>query len=100
MNTNLDPNLMAQIASASGMQMPNQNQTSQLPQRMRGAPIAGGLDANGLVSGGMGYQVQPNLWQNSGFDAMPVDGQSPSDSWSNTSANGPAVPATLNVEDW
>ena len=37
------------------------------------------------------------MWQ--GFDAMP-DGQSPSDSWSNASAQGPAVPTTLNVEDW
>ena len=53
----------------------------------------------GMVPPGMGqYQAQPNMWQ--GFEGMAVDGQSPSDSWSNASVQGPAVPATLNVEDW
>ena len=29
-----------------------------------------------------------------------MDGQSPSDSWSNSSTAGQPVPSTLNVEDW
>jgi len=51
-------------------------------------------------TGPAGYQVQPNMWQG-GFDQLMHDGtqgQSPSDSWSNSSAS--AVPMTMNVEDW
>ncbi|CRK13054.1 hypothetical protein BN1723_009908 [Verticillium longisporum] len=40
-----------------------------------------------------------NLWQ-SNFEGLVPDGQSPSDSWSTGSAQGQAVPNTLNVEDW
>ena len=93
---NLDPNLMPHMNL--GQQMPNQGQ---LPQRMRGSqpgmgsPLQGGM----LQSGMGGFQNQPSMWQG-GFDqAVPEgQGQSPSDTWSNTS--GQAVPAALNVEDW
>jgi len=92
---NLDPNLMPQMMP---QQVPNHGQAGQLPQRMRG-PQQG--MSGSPVQGGMGYQVQPGgMWQG-GFDQpMQQDGQghSPSDTWSNTSAQ--AVPTTVNVEDW
>jgi hypothetical protein len=47
--------------------------------------------------GQQGGQGNNGLWH--GFD-VPVDGQSPSDSWSTSSAQGQPVPSTLNVEDW
>ncbi|KFA73635.1 hypothetical protein S40288_02610 [Stachybotrys chartarum IBT 40288] len=54
---------------------------------------------NGLLQPGMhGFQGQANMWQPN-FDGTLHDGQSP-DSWSTGSAQGQAVPATLNVEDW
>lgn len=101
---NLDPNLMNQMQGQNMQQMPNPGQTAQLPQRMRasqgqmgGSPLQAGLLPPGLQPFS-GPPPQQNIWQ--GFEAIPVDGQSPSDSWSNTSAQGPAVPTTLNVEDW
>ena len=96
---NLDPNLMPQMMQQP---MPTQGQAAQLPQRMRGgvgSPNQGGL----LQPGGpgiAGYNLNPNLWQ-SGYDQPMQDqgqGQSPSDTWSNGSAQ--AVPTTVNVEDW
>lgn len=54
---------------------------------------------NGLQPGPLGFQQQGNLWQPN-FDGLLPDGQSPSDSWSTGSAQGQAVPNTLNVEDW
>jgi len=101
-NHNLDPNLMPQMHAQNMQQMPTPGQAAQLPQRMRvpqGGQMGGSPLQSGMVPPGMGqYQAQPNMWQ--GFDGMAVDGQSPSDSWSNASAQGPAVPTTLNVEDW
>jgi hypothetical protein len=95
---NLDPSLMPHM---NMQQIPTQGQTAQLPQRMRGSqsgmsgsPLQGGILQPGMV----GFQAQTNMWQG-GFDGM-HDGHSPSDTWSNTSAQGPAVPTTLNVEDW
>jgi hypothetical protein len=96
---NLDPNLMAH--NMMPQQMPN-HPSAQLPQRMRGsqAGMGGSPVQGGMLQPGMpGYQVQPGMWQ--GFDQpMQVDGQghSPSDTWSNASAQ--AVPTTVNVEDW
>lgn len=101
MQQNLDPNLMPQMHTANMQPLPNQSQAAQLPQRMRGTqpgqPSSNPLQGALLQPGISGYQGQPNMWQ--GFDGI-SDGQSPSDSWSNTSAQGAAVPATLNVEDW
>ena len=96
---NLDPHLMGQ--NMMPQQMHNQ-QSSHLPQRMRGPGMGSSpVQQQSMLQPGMaGYQVQPgNLWQ--GFDqGLQVDGQghSPSDSWSNASAQ--AVPTTVNVEDW
>lgn len=96
-HNNLDPNLMPQMMPQP---VSNSSQSSQMPQRMRGtgmssSPVQGGV----LQPGQAGYQLQQNLWQ-SGFDQPMHDdqGHSPSDSWSNTSAQ--AVPTTVNVEDW
>ncbi|PQE31280.1 cutinase transcription factor 1 alpha protein [Rutstroemia sp. NJR-2017a WRK4] len=97
---NLDPTLMSQMG-APQQPTPNQNQSSQLPQRMQrgqpgmsGSPIqGGGMLPSGLSNYGMGQGV----WQ--GFEQpMHDQGHSPSDTWSNGSAQ--AVPTTLNVEDW
>ncbi|KAL2263298.1 hypothetical protein VTK26DRAFT_7418 [Humicola hyalothermophila] len=62
-----------------------------------------GAGAGSLHPGMAGFHQQQqggSLWGQGGFDAPMVDGQSPSDSWSTSSAQGPAVPSTLNVEDW
>jgi hypothetical protein len=98
---NLDPNLMPHMNM--GPQPPMQGQATQLPQRMRGSqsgmggspPLPGGM----LQPGPIGYNVQ-GLWQ-CAFDQPMHDGgqgHSPSDTWSQTSAQ--AVPTTVNVEDW
>ncbi|KAE8444013.1 Cutinase transcription factor 1 alpha [Mollisiaceae sp. DMI_Dod_QoI] len=93
---NLDPNLMPHVNL--NQPMPNQGQSAQLPQRMRGGPSSSPPQPN-MLQAGMGYQVQPQMWQ-SGFDPALQDaqGHSPSDTLSNTSAQ--AVPMTMNVEDW
>jgi len=101
MHHNLDPNLMPQMQMPNMQQMPNPNQTAQLPQRMRGVQAGqmggGNLSQGGLLQPGMpSFQGQQNMWQGD-FGVMP-DGQSPSDTWSNSSQA--AVPTTLNVEDW
>lgn len=78
-------------------QMPNQNQDAQLPQRMRGQNMAGSpTQGNMLQPNVAGYQAQPGMWN--GFDGGMQDpqGHSPSDSLS----SAPAVPMTMNVEDW
>ena len=95
---NLDPNLMGQL------NMPQQMQNQgQMPQRNRGQPGMNSLspqqNPNLLQPGVGGYQgVQPGVW-GGGFEPnMPeVHGHSP-DSLSSQSA--PAVPMTMNVEDW
>ncbi|RYP66123.1 hypothetical protein DL769_006120 [Monosporascus sp. CRB-8-3] len=46
-------------------------------------------------------QQNNSLWQQQDFNAPPLpDGQSPSDSWSTSSAQGQAVPTNFNVGDW
>ncbi|KAH8804799.1 fungal-specific transcription factor domain-containing protein [Xylogone sp. PMI_703] len=98
---NLDPNLMAQANISQ--QVSNQAQTQQAPPKFRGSQ--GGISSSPLqpqsiLQGGLaGFQGQNSLWHGN-FDHQMNDGQSPSDSWSNTSGQGPAVPTTLNVEDW
>ena len=93
---NLDPNLMPNMVTP---QMQSPGQAAPPPARMRpggmsGSPVQPGM----LQPGTAGYQVQQNMWQ--GFDQPMQDTQShsPSDTWSNSSA--PAVPTTVNVEDW
>ncbi|TGO27847.1 hypothetical protein BPAE_0036g00580 [Botrytis paeoniae] len=100
---NLDPNLMPHLG-APQPPIPNQNQSNQLPQRMqRGQP---GMSGSPIQGGGMlptgvppNYNMGQGMWQQ-GFE-QPMhepQGQSPSDTWSNSSVQ--AVPTTLNVEDW
>lgn len=94
-NHNLDPNLMPPHVNLN-QPVPNQGQSAQLPQRMRGGP---GSSPPQMVQAGMGYQFAPQIWQG-GFDPALQDaqGHSPSDTLSNASAQ--AVPMTMNVEDW
>jgi hypothetical protein len=102
---NLDPNLMPHMAPPQNQQqMPTPGQPSSRGggsvrggQGMSASPVQG--QAGLLQPGTMGYQVQQGMWQ-PGFEQSMPDAQShsPSDTWSNSSA--PAVPTTVNVEDW
>ena len=99
---NVDPNLMPQMGMPQQMQ--NHSHPSQSPQqRMRGMggspPVPNMLQPAQV--GPAGYHMQPGIWQGNFDQAMhdgAAQGQSPSDTWSNTSAQ--AVPMTMNVEDW
>ncbi|KAK1755950.1 GPI ethanolamine phosphate transferase [Echria macrotheca] len=98
----LDQGMMAQMQSHNlqGNQEP-QSQFGVPKRGVTGSPLQG---HSGLMPGGMGgFQGQQpgagNMWQ-SNFDTSMMDGQSPSDTWSNSSAQGQPVPSTLNVEDW
>ena len=98
---NLDPQLqMPQMQSPGMLHPPMQSQ--HLPSRaMRGsqdsqANVQGIQDVSGMPQ--MQGLQQHN--SNSGWQ-FPGDGQSPEDSWSNSSrGQGPVAPTTLNVEDW
>jgi hypothetical protein len=99
---NLDPNLMPM----GGMQtqLPNRGPPSQSPQQqmrgMAGSPSVPNMMQPGAAAS-MGYNVQPGMQWQGNLDQPMHDsqqGQSPSDTWSNASAQ--AVPMTMNVEDW
>ncbi|KAL2023975.1 hypothetical protein VTK56DRAFT_210 [Thermocarpiscus australiensis] len=93
----LDPHMVAQMQNQNG-----QGQPGDSGQNAFQAGLGSPLQHNAMLQPGLaGYQGQQgsNLWQTS-FDQAMVDGQSPSDSWSSSSAQGPSVPSTLNVEDW
>lgn len=92
-NTNLDPNLIAQM-NMHGQQLPSAGPAPSIPQRMRDQLSSPPQQNQNLM---MNYD--PNVWQGFQNNTMP-DGQSPSDTWSNGSAQIPAAPTTLNVEDW
>ena len=106
---NLDPQLqMPQMQHSPGMMQPplpgQQQQMQQQPRSMRGSQDNGSQNAMPImqdVSGlphMQGLQQQPN--SSHGWPSQfPGDGQSPEDSWSNSS-RGPVAPTTLNVEDW
>jgi hypothetical protein len=92
----------------AGLDASGQNQYGGGPKRgLAGSPLQGnatllqpGMAFQGQGQGqqqGGGQQGNNGMWH--GFD-VPVDGQSPSDSWSTSSAQGQPVPSTLNVEDW
>ncbi|KAK0714996.1 fungal-specific transcription factor domain-containing protein [Lasiosphaeris hirsuta] len=100
----LDPNMMAQMQSHNLQGQP----IDPVVQFGQGLPSKRGLAASplqgssGLHQPGLaGFQGQQgnNIW-GTGFDTAMMDGQSPSDSWSNSSAQGQPVPTNLNVEDW
>ena len=106
--------MMAQMASHNLQGRPSDTTTANqfgqgLPPLKRGvseSPLQSHSGLLGTGGFGTGFQSQQqtgsnsnNMWQ-TGFDAGMVDGQSPSDSWSNSSTQGQPVPSTLNVEDW
>lgn len=74
--------------------MPPSNARGGAPGQAPGQPLGHGL----LQPGVPGFQGQSNMWQPQ-MDGGMAEGQSP-DSWSTGSAQGQAVPTTLNVEDW
>ncbi|OTB03319.1 hypothetical protein M426DRAFT_321889 [Hypoxylon sp. CI-4A] len=99
----LDPSLVAPIQT--GMSPSSPGQAGQFQSRMPNKPATstGLQQANNFLQPGLaGFQTQNNntLWPGGDMNntGMP-DGQSP-DSWSTGSAQGQAVPSTLNVEDW
>jgi hypothetical protein len=112
----LDSHMMAQMqqqqqqqqqqqgqAGMQGMDGSGQNAFGQpLPPKragMGGSPLQ--QNATMLqpgMAGGFQGQQGNNMWH--GFDVPMGDGQSPSDSWSTSSAQGQPVPTALNVEDW
>ncbi|CAJ2513750.1 Uu.00g018690.m01.CDS01 [Anthostomella pinea] len=102
---NLDPNLIPQMQQG-GMSSPGLGQSKQFHQRVPPPKAASAipLQANSFLHPGLGgYQGQAStLWPGGDLNAPMPDGQSPSasDSWSTGSGQAPAVPATLNVEDW
>ena len=113
-HSSLDPSMMAQMASHNLQGRPSDTTTANqfgqgLPPLKRGvseSPLQSHSGLLGTGGFGTGFQSQQqtgsnsnNMWQ-TGFDAGMVDGQSPSDSWSNSSTQGQPVPSTLNVEDW
>ncbi|KAM7185287.1 putative cutinase transcription factor 1 alpha [Naviculisporaceae sp. PSN 640] len=107
----LDPGMVAQMQSST---LGAQAQQAGGSARMggTGSPLQGNsvlmggfqpqAQQQGTTNGGQ-QQQQNNMWQTN-FDGLGgglgVDGQSPSDSWSNSSTQGQPVPSTLNVEDW
>ncbi|KAK1780137.1 fungal-specific transcription factor domain-containing protein [Copromyces sp. CBS 386.78] len=112
-HSSLDPSMM-QMPSG----LPNQpiEYTQGVKRNLAGSPLPNN-NSNGLLQpgGGMPGQGQgqqggygnnnPNSFWNAHFDGQmggngANDGQSPSDSWSNSSVQGQPVPSTLNVEDW
>jgi hypothetical protein len=97
----LDPTLMAQMQQQQNMQhLQGSGQFQQQPAKghFDGSP----LHANNLLQPGVpGFNSSQmgSIWQPN-FETNVGDGQSPSDSWSSSSAQGQAAPTTLNVEDW
>lgn len=96
------------------LQMPQMESPSMLPSGMQGhqhlpsRAMRGSQDAQANMHGmpefagmshmqGLPQQNTPHGWSSQ----FPGDGQSPEDTWSNSSCgNGPIIPTTLNVEDW
>ncbi len=101
----LDPHMMAHLQQQSqnmqGMDGGGGQQGAfgqPLPPKragMGGSPLQ---QSAMLQPGGFPGQQGNTMWH--GFDAPMGDGQSPSDSWSTSSAQGQPVPTALNVEDW
>ncbi|KAK1836597.1 fungal-specific transcription factor domain-containing protein [Podospora conica] len=78
---------------------------NQFGQRLSKRPAPGSPQQNhGLPPAGLGGPfteagASNNMWGGA-FDIPMADGQSPSDSWSNSSVNGLPVPGNLNVQEW
>lgn len=98
----LDPQLQMPQMQSPGMLHPPM-QTQQLPPR--GMP--GSQDSQGNVQAMQDVSGLPHMQgiqqanTTQGWPQYHGDGQSPEDSWSNSSrGKGPVAPTTLNVEDW
>ena len=85
---NLDPQLQMPT-----MQTPTMQNVNLQNQGQMGTPT-GGQQGNGQQAGLGGLGMLGSEWNAAGNQ------MSPDDSWSNSSRGGPAVPTTLNVEDW
>ncbi|KAI1337433.1 fungal-specific transcription factor domain-containing protein [Xylariaceae sp. FL0016] len=98
----LDPNLMSQMQPGMSPPIGDQSTNHFLHRTQNKATSSSPLQANQLLQPGMSaFQGQQStLWPGGDPNAAMQDGHSPSDSWSTGSGQGPAVPATLNVEDW
>ncbi|KAL2157487.1 hypothetical protein VTH06DRAFT_6038 [Thermothelomyces fergusii] len=101
----LDQQMMTQAQNQNAQGQPmdggqnNYGQTVPNKRGMGGSPMQqNAMLQQGMAGSYQGQQGGVNMWQ--GYDAPMVDGQSPSDSWSTSSAHGQPMPATLNVEDW
>ena len=97
-NQNLDPQLqMPQMSSPGMLQPPMPGQQQVQPRGMRGPQDGQNMaDSSGMHMHGM----QPTN-STPGWTGPFSDGQSPEESWSNSSrSQGPIAPTTLNVEDW
>jgi len=111
----LDPSLMAQMQSQNLQGQQSVDFSQNLPPNKRGlatsplqnhasllqSSMGGGFQNGGNGAGNHQHQGSGanNMWHTN-FDSTMADGQSPSDSWSNSSTQGQPVPSTLNVEDW
>lgn len=77
---------------------PSQGNYGLLPQATATAGSSS-TELGGCFPQGGGGAASNNVWGGA-FDAAMAEAQSPSDTWSNGSWNGMAVPSTLNVDDW
>ncbi|MCJ1260330.1 Transcriptional activator of fatty acid utilization [Lobaria immixta] len=101
---NLDPQLQMPQMQSPGMLQPGMQGQQQLPSRATRGSQDGQANLQGIqeLAGmahmqGMPYHNNAQSWS-SQFSG---NGQSPDDTWSNSSGgNGPIIPTTLNVEDW
>ena len=92
---NLDPQLSMPHMQTPGLQQSSMQGQQQLPQR-------GGRDGPPSMQGMHMDQMQ-GIQQNNSLQSWPppFSGDSPEDSWSNSSrGQGQSVPTALNVEDW
>lgn len=99
---NLDPQLqMPQMQPPNMLQSSIQSQQQLPPRGMRSSQDTQG-NMQGMHDLGAMAHMQGIPQPNSGWPGQfPGDGQSPDDSWSNSSrGNAPIVPTTLNVEEW
>jgi len=106
----LDPNMTTSVPHGLSGQAGDMGASNQFGQGAagfkRGLTESPLQSHSGLLQPGLGAPFgqqgagNNSMW-NPGFEpSMPIEGQSPSDSWSSSSVQGQPVPSTLNVEDW
>ena len=100
-HADLDPNLMQPQSHIQQLQ-PNMSNMRGIPSTMgmQGSPLQDGLlPPHMKFSAGTGQQWGSFDGMQGVYGGVPT-GQSPSDTWSTESQQGPAVPTHLNLEDW